>query len=175
MERKSREFYKLIDAVLSDNTLNFFTYKRLQTFSDLTLSEVRTVVHILCEYNIIYPKKKIGLFKNPSVAKWMSVDKFNKTEDEDNIIFKSENWTLKFNKFEFGLLESIPDLENADAAKLLTVICLAHFQINFYYKKHFGVHPDIETVLLTRRALRCSDDELIFTSLVSQDEQIIFR
>lgn len=174
MEKKSQEIYKLIDAILRDTNLSFFTYKKLQTFTDLSLAEIRTIINILCEFNVIYPKKKMGLFKNSTVTNWLFLDDFKEDETEEEVIFSTDKWSVKFNKFEFSLLEYIPEMNSCNSAKLLTIIVLAHFQANFYYEKTFepGENGSIQ---LVRKALRCSDEQVYFTSILQQPKMVIYR
>lgn len=174
MKKKSLEVYKLINEVIAQKNVSFFTYKNLQSIADLTLSEVRTVVSILCEYNVIYPKKKIGLFKNPVISEIVFDKDFEFREDGDNFIFTKDNWEVIFDKFEFGLLETLPEIKNWTSSKLFTIIVMSTFQTNFYYEKKFkGL--DNGYVRMTRKAMHCTDDKLIFTSIVTNPEIDIYR
>lgn len=174
MREKSLEVYKLIDQVISQKNVSFFTYKNLQTYANLTLSEIRTIVSILCEYNVIYPKKKIGLFKNHVISDIIFSGDFELEERDNNLIFKSKRWSVEFDKFEFNLLETLPEFDTWTSARLYTIIVMAAFQLNFYYEKKIIGLPN-GGARITRRARHCSDDKLIFTSIVEDDELLIYR
>lgn len=174
MEEKSKEIFKLINAILDDDDLVFFTYKKLQNMTTLSLAEIRTIINILCEYNIVYPKKKMGLFKNIKVTKIYFKDEFIREDCEDVVKFYTHNIKVEFNKFEFDLLEYIPENESWNSAKLLTMIILSHFQANFYYEKTFEPTGN-SMILQSRKALTCSDDRLYFKVDIEAPLMVIMR
>lgn len=175
MDAKSKEIYKLVESVLGNEDLVFFTYKKLQSFTSLSLAEIRTVINILCEFNLMYPKKKMGLFKNLNVTRLYNQTKFSKSIEGDFVTFRTDTITVEFDRFEYELLEHLPTTgELLDASLIITIVVLSHFQANFYYEKTFEV-TESSRILQVRRALTCSDDRLYFKVYYEAPKLVIYR
>lgn len=174
MENKSKEVYKLVDCILSDDDLVFFTYKKLQSFASLTLAEIRTIVSILAEYNIIYSKNRMGLFKNKDICNAYTSEIFSKHVSNDIVVFSTSVITVNFKKFEFELMNYLSDVTIWNASRILSLVILAHFEVNFYYEKLYNP-ADNGNIISIRRAITCSDDRLCFEIIFETPKLIIMR
>lgn len=108
MKSISHEVYNLIDAIINDSDFERFTYSKLQEMSSLSISELRSMVNILIEYNILYSKRKIGLFRNDEYIQKYITNKFEESQDCQKLIIKSKHLNIEFNMLEFDLLDDVP-------------------------------------------------------------------
>lgn len=175
MKSISHEVYNLIDAIINDSDFERFTYSKLQEMSSLSISELRSMVNILIEYNILYSKRKIGLFRNDEYIRKYITNKFEESQDCQKLIIKSKHLNIEFNMLEFDLLDDVPS-GDWTAEKILTVLVLFHRQINFFYRKRIApCESNEKLIMIKREALRCNDNQLIFTSTICFDDIEIYK
>lgn len=175
-KNKAIEIEKMISSIIEERDLSLFSYHRLGTYCDLSISEIRSLVAILNDYNILYPKKKVGLFKNKWIDEWNQRNVFNKTETDDEVIFDSGDWVFTFNRGELEKVNYDLNFEQCTVIKVLTIICMAHLELNFYYKKSFKVNPDNKKeILYSRTAYRATDEVVIFSNSHITTDYIVYR
>lgn len=176
MREKNVEIHKLISYIWKQDYATNISYSKLLACCDLTISEIRTIVKILNEYNVIYPKTKVGLFKNPMVEYWNSTMDLQIDEDNDFVYIKSDTLFVKFNKGDFSTIKGININQIKKVKDYMTLICLAHAQINFYYMKSFSVNPEKKDELIFKRvALSATDEHVIFESKINTKEVFSYK
>lgn len=159
MYLRSFEIYKIISYILSDDCNEYFSFSQIENITNLKRGEIKKVIMILNEYNVVFPKKRVGLFKNQDEITKLRNSKLIEGINNDLKIISSDFINFKFSLFEYLTLDFLQD-KMPSIEKVLTIIVLFHCTYNFIYHKE--LYYDGTNINIDRYAIKANENYVFF-------------
>lgn len=141
-EHNCNNIFKLLNYILTSNYA-FFTLKKLVTESGLTFGQVRTLVAVLKETNIVYTIDRVGLFLNKSFMETIDFNNMQIEFTEKEIIFVSKKLYASFlNIPDFDCYDFLYDQNISNVIKYLFLFIFLEKKYNLFYEKEILVNED---------------------------------
>lgn len=156
----------------------WFSITKLQVKTGISVSEIRTIVQILYEFQLLYSKDRVGIFINKKFLKKLRLDQMEFNETNDFYEFKSSTYELIINKTpELEAIDLFSCNKNFDYERNLEVFYLimiyAHYQYNLLYEKNYCCKEGKISFIKTGKIAK--NEKIILQSHFTVDNYVVYR